>query len=253
MSKWVQGTVLESKLWHPTLFSLRIQTSTFEFKPGQFVRLGVLQQNELQEETLVHRAYSLVNAPGTNYIELFITAVTEGEVSPLIRDLTVGDTVQISQPASGFFTLEGIPNADSLWMMGTGTGLGPYLSMLSSAEVWQRFKRVVLVHAVRHHQDLAYQDTMSALAEKHGERFIYQPVISREDLPNALRGRIPALITNGTLEKQVGISIDKNAQIMLCGNPAMILDTRTLLAERGLALNMRRKPGHVTIEQYWQK
>ncbi|MCO4321059.1 ferredoxin--NADP reductase [Aliidiomarina quisquiliarum] len=248
MSQWLQGTVLEHKLWHPTLFSLRIETPAFDFKPGQFVRLGVMQNN-----TLVHRAYSIVNPAGTNYIECFITAVTEGEVSPLIRDLAVGDHIQVSQPAAGFFTLEGISNADSLWMMGTGTGLGPYLSMLSSAEVWQRFKRVVLVHAVRHHQDLAYQDTMAALTDKYGERFIYQPVVSREDLPNALRGRIPALITNGTLEKQVGISIDKNAQIMLCGNPAMILDTRTLLAERGLALNMRRKPGHVTIEQYWQQ
>lgn len=253
MSQWVQGTVLEHKLWHPTLFSLRIETPAFDFKPGQFVRLGVLQQNELQEETLVHRAYSLVNPPGTNYIELFITAVTEGEVSPLIRDLTVGYTVQISQPASGFFTLEGIPNADSLWMMGTGTGLGPYLSMLSSAEVWQRFKRVVLVHAVRHKEDLAYQDTMAELAARYGDRFIYQPVVSREDSPRSLRGRIPALITNGVLEQQVGIDLNENAQIMLCGNPAMILDTRTLLAERGLALNMRRKPGHVTIEQYWQK
>lgn len=248
MQQWVQGTVLEKKLWHPTLFSLRIEAPVFDFKPGQFVRLGVKQN-----EVLVHRAYSLVNPPGTPYIECFITAVTDGEVSPLVRDLAVGDTIQVSQPASGFFTVEGIPNADSLWMMGTGTGLGPYLSMLSAPEVWQRFKRVVLVHAVRHSNDLAYQDTMAELAEQYGNRFVYQPVVSREDVPQALRGRIPALVTNGALEQQVGIPLDENAQIMLCGNPEMIFDTRTLLADRGLTLNMRRKPGHVTIEQYWQK
>lgn len=253
MSQWVKGTVIENKQWHPSLFSLRIATPMFDFNPGQFVRLGVEETDQAGETSLLHRAYSLVNPPGTDYIELFITAVEGGEVSPHMRQLQSGDEVQVSQPASGFFTIEHIPNADSLWMIGTGTGLGPYLSMLQSSGVWERFQHIVLVHAVREEKDLAYQDTMSKLSQAYPGRFTYQAVVSREQTSSALLGRVPALIRSGQLEQQVGIPLNEQAQVMLCGNPGMIHDTRTLLAERGMPLNLRRKPGNVTLEQYWQK
>lgn len=261
MLQWVQGTVVKKKFWHNNLFSLTLQAPPVSFIPGQFIRLGLAHNTALQPKAeiqttnapVLHRAYSLVNAPDKPNLEFFIAAVEAGQVSPALRDLAIGEPILLSQHAAGFFTLEAIPNAASLWLIATGTGLGPYLSILNSVEVWQRFDRIVLVHAVRQAADLAYQGVLQTYVTQYPQRFIYQPVVSREPVVGALQGRIPALIAQGTLEQQTGIAFDANAQVMLCGNPNMIHDTRTLLAERGLALNMRRKPGQVTLEQYWAK
>lgn len=246
MSQWVEGHVIEKKQWNPNLFSLRVQTPIFDFKPGQFVRLGIEHQ-----DNLVHRAYSLVNQPGSQYIECFITAVENGEVSPLIQRLDVGDSLQVSQPASGFFILDGIPSADSLWMLCTGTGLGPYLSILQGEEVWQRFKKIVLVHGVRYGEDLAYRDKIQKIQNQYPQ-FIYQPTVSREHAEGSLKGRITGLIQSGDLEQSVGIPLDTTAQVMLCGNPEMIQDVRELLAKRDMRINLKRRPGNITVEQYWR-
>lgn len=247
---------MEHHPWTPTLFTLRVgdlknaagePVTTFAFQSGQFVRVGV----ELNGE-MVHRAYSLVCAPGDSTLEFVITAVPTGALSPTLNQLQPGDAISVAQTAGGFFGLKDIPDADSLWLLGTGTGVGPYLSMLRGTEPWRRFKRVILVHAVRHANELCYPKLIESWQKGYGEQFHYQPIVSRESHPNALRGRIPGLLQSGHLESAASTVINEQAQIMLCGNPEMIKDTRQLLAERGLNLNLRRKPGNVTLEQYWK-
>ena len=139
-----------------------------------------------------------------------------------------------------------------LWCLATGTGLGPFLSMLRTADPWQKFARVVLVHAVRHAEELTYRDTLAEIAHARPGAFTYVPMVSREPHPEALAGRIPAAIEDGRLEARAGIALSpENSHAMLCGNPAMVEDTQTLLATRGMRRHRRKEPGQVTVETYW--
>jgi ferredoxin--NADP+ reductase len=165
--------------------------------------------------------------------------------------LQPGDSVDITQPAGGFFTLNEVPDGDSLWMLSTGTGIGPFISMLRTEKPWERFKRINLVHGVRVAEDLVYQSQIEQWQQEYPGQLGYQPVITRENIPGALSARIPELISSGQLSDALETSLDTSAQVMLCGNPDMIKESRTALAELGLAKNTRRKPGNVTSENYW--
>lgn len=246
MATWLQGEVIENYAWNKELFSLRVRTEPFDFVAGQFVRLALtLDGQRLQ------RAYSLVNSPQQPILDFLVNRVHDGVFSPALHALKAGQNIEVSQPASGFFTLNEVPDGDDLWLIGTGTGIGPYFSMLGTAEPWQRFSRIMLIHAVRYAADLAYQPLIQQWRAAHPKQFVYQPVVSREDHAGALRGRVPQLFDQGQLELAVGRALSQRSQLMLCGNPEMIRDTRDWLADRGLPKNLRRAPGNVTIEHYW--
>jgi ferredoxin--NADP+ reductase len=148
--------------------------------------------------------------------------------------------------------LSELPAAQTLWLMSTGTGIAPFISMLRAGTPWQRFKHVVLVHAVRHARERVYQVDIGQNRAHHGPRFRYVSVVSREDAPGALRGRIPALVRDGRLEAAAGLKLAaEGSQVMLCGNPDMLKDTSGALAERGMRKNRRRTPGHITVESFW--
>ncbi|WP_341502298.1 ferredoxin--NADP reductase [Gallaecimonas sp. GXIMD4217] len=246
MARWLDAEVIENRAWTEQLFSLRVKAEPFDFIAGQFVRLALeLPQGRAQ------RAYSLVNGPGDDILEFLVTDVDGGRLSPALHGLRAGDGIQVSQPASGFFTLDEVPDADSLWLLSTGTGIGPYLSMLATEVPWQRFRRIHLVHGVRFGADLAYRDWIANWQQARGQGLTYLPVVTREAYPGALSRRLPALIESGELEAALGDKLDNGAQVMLCGNPDMIRDAQAALAEKGLSKNLRRKPGQVTVEQYW--
>lgn len=179
--------------------------------------------------------------------------IAAGQLTPLLADLRVGDGFQVSRKANGFFTLREMPDANSLWMMATGTGIGPYLSILGSTDVWLRFKTVVLVHGVRKADELAYRDRIEMLQKMFPEKLIYVPVLSRDQQAGLLYGRIPDLIDSGALEQISGLTLQpENTQVMLCGNPQMISDVTSKLCGRGFKRNRRRDPGNITVEGYWR-
>src|SRR6185369_3994559 len=154
--------------------------------------------------------------------------------------------------ANGFFTMAEVPEAETLWCISTGTGIGPFLSILRTADPWQKFGRVVLVHAVRIVADLAYRDVIEGVSRAHRGAFTFVPVVSREPHAEALPGRIPALIADGRLESRAGQPLTAdNAHAMLCGNPAMVDDVQAVLGARGMRRHRRREPGHITLETYW--
>jgi len=137
-------------------------------------------------------------------------------------------------------------------MLSTGTGIGPYLSMLKTAGAWERFDNVVLVHAVPHADELCYSELIEQLLLDHPDQFQFIPIVSREDHGGALRGRIPALIEDGSLEKQANLKISKeDSHVMLCGNSGMLKDSKAVLKERGMDRHLNHKPGHVSAEQYY--
>jgi len=247
MAQWLDAEVVENYAWNQELFSIRVRAeSPFEFVAGQFVRLGIDTP-----DGRVQRAYSLVNGPDDAVLDFLVTRVPDGKLSPKLHGLQTGQKIQVSQPPSGFFTLNEVPDGDSLWLLSSGTGIGPFLSMLSTDIPWQRFGKIFLVHAVRYESDLAYKNKILAWQAKHPEQFKYLPVVSREPLPDALQGRIPALIESGMLEQRAGHELSAESQVMICGNPDMIKDAKVILDNKGLVKNLRRKPGNVTVEQYW--
>ena len=139
-----------------------------------------------------------------------------------------------------------------MWMLGTGTGIAPFFSILNTDEPWQRLKKIVLVHAVRTLADLRYQEMVNSLKEKYGDRFLFQAFVSREVVEETINGRIPGTIEDGSLEERVGLQLDPDkSHIMLCGNPDMVKDSVEILKARGFAKNRRRTPGHITVENYW--
>jgi ferredoxin--NADP+ reductase len=184
--------------------------------------------------------------------EFYVVVVPEGPLSPRLAALETGDPIWLLAQANGFFTVGELPSRDVLWCLATGTGIGPFLSILRTAEPWQRFRRAVLVHAVRHADELAYRDAIAAIAEARPDTFTYVPMVSREPCPGALAGRIPAAITDGRLEARAALPLGPDsAHVMLCGNPDMVADTQQVLAARGMRRHRRREPGHVTVETYW--
>lgn len=247
MTTWIKAEVIENRHWNKDLFSLLLDANVEPFVAGQFTKLGLEIDGKL-----VQRAYSYVNPPNSKYQEIYATRVADGLLSPRLHKLEAGDTVMINKEANGFFTLNEVPQGEHLWMISTGTALGPFLSILHQREVWQRFRKVVLVHGVRFSADLSYQAEINQLKEKHSDQIIVQPFVTREPNIEALSGRITHALGDGMLERMIGLSFSpKQSQVMLCGNPHMLKDVRALLEQKGLEKNLRRKPGHITIEQYW--
>ncbi len=138
-------------------------------------------------------------------------------------------------------------------MVATGTAIGPYLSILEEGKDLDRFKNLVLVHAARYAADLSYLPQMQSLAARYNGKLRIQTVVSRENVPGMLNGRIPPLIEGGALEASVGLPLNaETSHIMLCGNPQMVRDTQQLLKEtRQMTKHLRRRPGHMTAEHYW--
>lgn len=246
-SAFIPARVIENHQWAENLFSIRLAIQLQPFQAGQFVRLQV----DVNGEKMA-KPYSLVNAPHQENAEVFYNIVKDGPMSNALAALRKDDIIEISQPAAGFFVLEEVPDTANLWMMATGTGLGPYLSILQENLVWQRFDQIVVVHAVSYASNLAYQPLIETLRNQSPQKLHYVPVVSRETHPGALKGRIPALIKEGLLEEATGLSLNaENSHVMLCGNQHMITDTKAVLAERNMRKHLRRKPGHITTEQYF--
>ena len=252
--KFTRQRLLEVQTLTPTLFTLRTTRDTgFRFTAGQFARLGVRKPCG----SIVWRAYSMVSAPHDEFLDFFSIVVPDGEFTSELSRLKPGDELLVDKQAFGFLTLDRFIDGRDLWLLGTGTGIAPFLSILQDFEVWQRFERIILVYSARTASELAYQDLIRELPQRDyleglGSKLTYLPVVTREQMPGALHGRVTTLIENGELERAADLQLEpEHSRIMLCGNPQMIEDTRTILKARDLNLSLTRRPGQVAVENYW--
>ena len=252
--KFTRQRLLEVQTLTPNLFTLRTSRDPgFRFTAGQFARLGVRKPSGC----IVWRAYSMVSAPHDEFLDFFSIVVPEGEFTSELSRLEVGDELLVDKQAFGFLTLDRFPDGRDLWLLATGTGIAPFLSILQDFEAWQRFERIILVYSVREARELAYQQLIAELPQRAyleglGEKLLYLPVVTRERVSGALHGRITTLIENGELERAADLQLTpEHSRIMLCGNPQMIEDTRAVLKARDLNLAMTRRPGQVAVENYW--
>jgi ferredoxin--NADP+ reductase len=244
---WTQGRVIDLRHWGGRLYSLSVEADIRPFEAGQFAKIGLPIDDEI-----VGRPYSLVNAPAERPLEFYFITVDGGPLTPLLVELKPGDSIQVSPRAAGFLVLSEVPQARHLWLMATGTGVGPFLSILKTAAPWERFEKTILVQAVRTVAELTYQDTIRNIAAQHPERFFYIPFVSREETDFAIQARIPQTIVDGRLEARAGVPLAAaDSQFMLCGNPDMVRDASETLIGRGFKKHRRRDPGHITVETYW--
>lgn len=248
MAEWIEAKVIENRSWTDDLFSIIVQAPIAPFTAGQFAKLALDIEGER-----VQRAYSYVNSPNNPRLEFYLVNVSAGKLSPKLHALRANDRLMITKHAAGFFVLEEIPNCTTLWMLATGTAIGPYLSFLQAEENLARFENLVLVHAVRYQNDLSYLPMMQQLQDRYAGKLRIHTVVSREQCAQSMHGRLPALIESGTLERTVGLPLEaQTSHVMLCGNPQMVRDTQQLLQQtRGMNRHFRRKPGQVTSENYW--
>lgn len=233
--------MIENRRWTDGLFSLKVEAPHLRFEAGQFVRIAV--------EERIARPFSFVNPPEDPLLEFYGIVVPEGPLSPKLAQLRAGDRLLVAPNPAGFLVLSEVPEAETLWLVSTGTGIAPFLSILRTETPWRRFRNVALVHAVRHARELVYQEMIRNIVKEKSLRYV--TFVSREAAPGSLAGRIPAAIRDGRLETAAGLPLDGHSHVMLCGNPAMLKDASSALAERGLRKHRRRIPGHITVESFW--
>ena len=245
MAKWVDGTVVENKQWTDNLHSLRVAADIAPFEAGQFTRLAL----DIEGEE-VSRPFSLVNSPVEAVLDFYFIEVPGGKLSTKLAALKTGDSVKVAAKAAGLMTLAQLAPAKKLFLLSTGTGVGPFISMIKTTQIWQQFELVTLVHAVRYQNELSYPETIELVRQRYSDQFYYLPMVSREPAEGALSGRIPQAIESQAIE-QLSAAIDTDSQVLLCGNPDMVTDTMDVLIKRGLTRHTRREPGQISIEKYW--
>ena len=243
---WIETEVIEHKHWTDVLASIKFKGNVLPYKAGQFTKVGLHIDGEL-----ISRPYSYVSAPSDDFLEIIYVKVPDGVLTPQLHDLKKGDKLFAMEKASGFFTMDEVPDGSNLWMFATGTGLGVFISLLKTDDPWKRFNNIVLVHGVRTSDELTYKETIDALNTKNNNKLIYIPTITREKSDGAFNVRIPEGLKKNLFQERAQLDITQDSQIMICGNPDMINDTVTLLGESGLERNRRSKPGNITLEKYW--
>ena len=268
-------TVLSKTTWTPNLFSFTVsRPDSFKFTAGQFVRLGVnpshlnyyKQQgeagNDVANEALnedIFRAYSIVSSPFDEVLEFFSIVIPNGAFTSQLQHLEVGDELLLNTMPFGFLTLARYqkPLPKDLWLLATGTGLAPFLSMLQDLKTWEDYEHIILAYSARSIEELAYVKKIESLQEDFGSlvdnpaKLIFIPVVTREPVEGALTERLPKLLLDGTLQKRAGIALDiDSTHVMLCGNPDMVEDTKETLKTLGLVMN-RRGEGNIAVENYW--
>ena len=253
--KYTTETITEIRTWASNLFSFKTTRSqSYRFIAGQFARLGVEGDNG----DLVWRAYSICSAPYDEFLEFYSIIVPDGAFTSRLAQLKVGDQVLVEKRNYGYLTTDRFECGRDLWLLSTGTGLAPFLSILQEFDTWEQYENIVLVHSVRYRHELAYEEFIESLKAnelfaEYAHKLKYVQIVTREESEySALNSRITGLLSSGELEAHVGLPIDQErSRVMICGNPDMVQETRDLLTERGLTVSLRGKPGNLAVENYW--
>ena len=253
--KYTTETITDVRPWTESLFSFRTTRDRgYRFTPGQFARLGV---RSAEDGEIVWRAYSIASANYDEHLEFFSVVVPNGAFTSRLSRLKEGDEILVEKKSYGFLTTDRFEQGRDLWMLATGTGLAPFLSILHDFQTWESYDNLILVNSVRTQKELAYEDLIQGFdnSEYYAEfahKLRYLRIVTREPVPGALRDRVTKLLTSGVLEENVGLRLDHDrSRIMLCGNPEMVEDSRKLLVDRGFRVSRRGDPGHLAVENYW--
>ena len=254
-NKYTIETIRYIHKWTDHLFSFKTtRNEQFNFIPGQFARLGL--KND--DDTMVWRPYSIVSADYNEELEFYSIIVPDGEFTQKLKCLKVNDNIYIDKTNYGLLTTDRFENGRHLWLLSTGTGLAPFISILYDFNVWSQYDKIILVHCARTKDELVYQETINNFfkdefySELVKDKLVYVKILTRDTTGADIYGRITNLIENEQLQKFTNININEvDSRIMICGNPQMVDDTRKILSNLGLTISRRGKPGNMAVENYW--
>jgi ferredoxin--NADP+ reductase len=239
--------------WTDSLFSFRTTRSPdLRFASGQFVMVGLA----LPDGKPLVRAYSIASTPDDKELEFYSIKVPDGPLTSRLQHITVGDQVLVGKKPTGTLVLEGLRPGKRLYLVGTGTGLAPWLALVRDPEVYARFDEVIVTHTVREIRDLSYRDFFEGglmadpvVGAQAKAKLRYYPSVTRE--PFKYPGRITDLINSGKLFQDLGVPpLDpKVDRLMLCGGPALLIELKTMLTERGYDEGAVATPGDYVLEK----
>ena len=252
MSKFLEERVLSVHHWTDRLFSFKTtRDPSFRFRSGEFTMIGI----PVDGKPLL-RAYSVASAHYADELEFFSIKVQNGPLTSRLQHLKEGDAVMVSAKSTGTLVIDNLAPGKNLWLLGTGTGLAPFLSIIKDPDAYERFEKVIVVHGVRFAKDLAYSDFITKvlpedelIGELAREQLLYYPTVTREAFMH--EGRITDLMASGKLFSDLGLpamSIE-NDRFMLCGSPDMLADVKALLDARHYTEGNHGEQGHYVIEK----
>ena len=242
MSKYSTEKVLSVHHWNDTLFSFKTtRQQGLRFENGQFVMIGI----EVDGRPLT-RAYSVASPNYEEHLEFFSIKVPNGPLTSRLQHLKVGDDLLVSRKPTGTLVIHDLKPGKNLYLLGTGTGLAPYMSLIQDIEMYERFEKIILVHGVRTVNELAYSAFIENelpnnefFGEEVKNKLIYYPTVTREEFRN--RGRLTNLITSGKLFTDIGLPPinPKEDRAMICGSAEMLKDTEEILDSLGFEVSPR--------------
>ena len=252
MSKYSTEKVLSVHHWNDRLFSFKTtRQQGLRFENGQFVMIGI----EVEGRPLT-RAYSMASPNYEEHLEFFSIKVPNGPLTSRLQHLKVGDDLLVSRKPTGTLIIHDLRPGKNLYLLSTGTGLAPYMSLIQDIEMYERFEKIILVHGVRTVNELAYADFIENelpnnefFGEEVKNKLIYYPTVTQEDFRN--QGRLTNLIKSGKLFTDIGLPPinPKEDRAMICGSSEMLKDTKELLDSLGLEVSPRiGQPGDYVIE-----
>jgi len=252
MGTFTPARVLSVRHWTERLFSFTTtREAAFRFTSGQFVMLGLMVDGRP-----LMRAYSIASSPYAAELEFFSIKVPDGALTSRLQHIRPGEPVLVGGKPTGTLVLQNLLPGRTLWLLGTGTGLAPYLSIVRDVDAYARYERIVLVHGVRQVRELAYAALLrdelprdEFLGEAARTQLVYCPTVTRE--PFIRTGRIPELISSGRLCTELHLPAPDPAhdRCMICGSPSMLADTRAVLEARGFQEGNMTVPGTYVIER----
>jgi ferredoxin--NADP+ reductase len=252
MSKYSTEKVLSVHHWNDRLFSFKTtRQQGLRFENGQFVMIGI----EVEGRPLT-RAYSMASPNYEEHLEFFSIKVPNGPLTSRLQHLKVGDDLLVSRKPTGTLIIHDLRPGKNLYLLSTGTGLAPYMSLIQDIEMYERFEKIILVHGVRTVNELAYADFIENelpnnefFGEDVRNKLIYYPTVTQEDFRN--QGRLTNLIKSGKLFTDIGLPPinPKEDRAMICGSAEMLKDTKELLDSLGLEVSPKiGQPGDYVIE-----
>lgn len=252
MSNFYEAEVLSVHHWTDRLFSFTTKRETsFRYQSGQFAMIGL----NVDGKPLM-RAYSMVSPHYEENLEFLSIKVPDGPLTSRLQNIKVGDSILVGRKASGTLLSQNLLPGKNLYLLGTGTGLAPFMSIVHDPDIYELYEKVILVHGCRHINELAYQERISTdlfshefLGEMVTDRLLYYPTVTREPFVN--QGRIPDLLKGDEFYQKLGLpkfNIDDD-RFMLCGSPAMLKDTVEVLESAGMKEGNMSHAGHYVIER----
>ena len=250
-------TVLWVKHWTDQYFSFGItRPPSFRFRSGEFVMIGLPSDPPGGKPIL--RAYSIASPNWAEELEFFSIKVADGPLTSRLQKIKPGDQVLLAKKSTGTLVLDALTPGKRLWLIGTGTGLAPWLAVARDPEAYERYEKVIVTHTVRGVEDLAYKDFFETelkqdefLGEFATDQLLYYPTVTREPFKNA--GRITDLVKSGQVFRDLGLdetTFDPaEDRVMLCGSMAMIKETAALLESMGMKEGSNAEPGDFVLER----